>query len=887
MSKSWLEKQELPLPTLNENDREVFGVGPCPFDRTLNPFSWSTVKAKKPIELDNLRLLLDGSWDVEEAPTHGISETRTLFSEERWNDSFKANIPCTIQTALFEAGKIEDPMLLKNNLDIEWVAEREWWLKRKFAVPSNWKGKNIHLHFDGVDYRATFWLNSMRLGQHEGMFGGPDYDVSNLLYYGGKENVLIVSLDPAPPNYEDTFKNNVAYGWHYVKLITLGIWRSVRLEARNGAALEYPFLRTAKLKDNGTVAVIDLCLDIWKWGEDSGSYTVELSLSPKNFDGSSYQATIPITLEPGKNQLGFMSEMVNANLWWPVDMGAPNLYLFQCVLKKDNEIIDYYESNFGIRTIKLIPSADGPKPHIYNSQFVVNEQSIWVKGANWCFPDALLRLNRRRQERFLRIAKDSHVQYIRVWGGGPIENDILYNICDELGIMVQQEFSMLGYHRLENIPSIHATDMTGYMVPRLRNHPSLVVWCGANEISGEGRIVEVLGRRCLELDGTRDFWRTDPYVGKFHWYGVYWEDRPLLDYRKVVDGRLKAWEPTGLTKKPIAFTEFGLSSPASMQTWKHILPEKELANWPPEDNSVLVHHTPTFNYQHINKMIRYSRDFLEPKSLSDMVFAMQISQGQGMKMLIESMRSRKPKTTQTTFYKLTENYPAASWATIDYYGIPKLSQYFIKQAYVPIHVMAIYDDWNAKNGVLSISVSAVNDARSSVSGLIKTTFYDASLQPIREEDFSIEVPTDRAVKVSDMTLSLPKVNASPMFLCLDLVDSTGKRIDRDWSYYNFTGHQSSLFNRPQTSLKTKLSTSKNDKILLEIRNSGTFPAFGIILDLQEASNTYYADKMMLWLSPEESETIQIKKVSSADGTDHKLKEIILSAWNVAPKTIML
>lgn len=871
--------------TLNEKDRKAFGVGPGPFDRSLEAFSWSTVKAKKPIEVDNLRFSLDGSWDVKEEPRHGISERQMLFGEEGWKDSFRAHIPCTIQTALLKAGRIEDPILLKNNLDIQWVAEREWWLRRKFVIPSHWKGGNIGLHFAGVDYRATFWLNGMRLGQHEGMFGGPDFDVSALLYHGGKENVLVVSLDPAPLNYEDTLKNNVAYGWHYVKLITLGIWQSVYLETRCGAALQYPFLRTHALKDNGVV--LDLSLDIWKWGKDSGSYTAELSLNPKNFEGNLYRATIPIIIEPGENRLGFTGELKKSKLWWPVDMGDSNVYQFQCVLKKDNKIIDYYESNFGIRTVELVPNVDGPKPDIYNSQFVVNGKPIWVKGANWCFPDALLRLDRQRQERFLRIARDSHIQYIRVWGGGPIANDVLYDICDELGIMVQQEFPISGCHRLQNIPTIHATDMAGYMVPRWRNRPSLAVWCGGNEISGEGRIVEVLGRRCLELDGTRDFWRTDPYAGRFHWYGVYWDDRPLLDYRKVVDGRLlPECDPSGLIKGPIAFTEFGLASPAPMQTWKRILPEEELTNWPPRDDSVFVHHTPTYDYKHIDKMIRYGQDFLEPQSLADMVFAMQLSQGLGMKILIESMRSRKPYTTQTLFYKLTENYPGASWATIDYYGIPKISHYLIKQAYALVHVMAVYDDWNPRNGVLKIKLYAVNDTSSTVGGVVKATFYNGFLNSILEKEFGVQIPTDQAIKVTEISLPLPEENNSPLFLCLDLIDSSGKRIERDWSYYNFTKNRGCLFNRVQTSLEVKVPMSENDNILLEVKNNGIFPALGITLDLQEASNSYYADKLMFWLSPGENETIQIERIPPVDSMPRQLREIVLSAWNATSEKIV-
>ena len=861
--------------SLNDRDRIAFGVGKAPFDRELKPLAWKAVKnAPMPTDSD-LRLSLDGRWDLQQAPQHGVSEQLMLFGQEGWHDAIAASIPASIQSGLFDAGKIHDPMLLKNNLDILWVPEREWWLRRSFRVPAAWRAKQVTLHFDGVDYRGTFWLNGRRLGQHEGMFGGPDFDVTQLVYFG-RDNILVVSLDPAPPNYEDTFKNNVAYGWHYVNLVTSGIWRSVRLEAHGGASLGSPFLRTSRVADGA--ATVDLALDLWKWGEKLGSYTLELSLTPKNFAGNAYVASIPVTLQPGWNALGYSGELQAPKLWWPVDMGDPALYRFRAVLRDGNTVADTYESNFGVRTLRLLPGPDGPKADLYNNQFVVNNRFIFMKGANWCYPDAMLRLDRTRQGRFLRIARDAHIQYIRVWGGGPVENDDLYDLCDELGILVQQEFSMLGYHRLANVPSLHATDMTGQMVLRLRNRPSLAIWCGANEISGVGRIVEVLGRRCLELDGTRDFWRTDPYGGKMHWYGVYWDDMPLLAYRKVADGRL-------LPPAPVAFTEFGLSSPASYETWERILPERELAEWPIREDSVFVHHTPTYVYRHVEKMVRYAQDFLEPQSLRDLVNGMQLSQGLGLKVLIESMRSRKPYTTQTTFYKLTEDYPGASWATIDYYGLPKLSHYLLKQAYAPVHVMSIYDDWNDTDGVLKFRIQSVNDSGAPVSGTVRAVIYDAALQRAWSREYPVTITPEAALRVADESFRIPSTNGAPLFLCLDLLSNAGKLIDRDWSFYNFTPRRGSLFERPKTALSARWTEAPKVGAVLAITNTGTLPALGVTVRLGQGGFSYYATDSLFWLMPDETRDVAIERLPAVDGQDRELDSVTVGAWNAVPQDV--
>jgi beta-mannosidase len=868
--------------SLNDLDRKAFGVKTSPFDRPLVALKWPAVSVPPPAPNAALALSLDGTWQLQEAPPDGASDVVMLNGNAGWKNAIPAHIPCSIQTALYQADKIKNPMLQKNNQNILWVPAREWWLRKKFRVPHVWQGKQLELEFDGVDYRGTFWLNGKKLGVHEGMFGGPYYDVSDLVRYGSSGNVLIVKVDPAPSNYESAFKTSVSYGWHYVDLVTSGIWRWVRLQARGRASLRSPFLRAREAEQGH--ALVDLSLNLWKWGSQEGKYELEFSLIPKNFHGKSFRALVPVTLKPGMNELGFSSQLKGTRRWWPVDMGQPHLYTFRAVLRQGNQIVDVYKSNFGIRTLQWIPTPEGPKPDLYNHLLVVNGHRIWIKGANWCFPDAMLRLTRQRQGHFLRIAQQAHIQFVRVWGGGPNYNDALYDLCDQLGIMVEQEFALLGYSDLKDVPNYQATDMTGHMVRTLRNHPSLAVWSGGNETNGVGRIVELLGRRCLELDGTRAFWRSDPYGGSTHWYGVYWDDLPLLAYRKLADGRIQAWTPASDHSlanhtPPIAVTEFGMTSPGPMSTWKRILPPAELNEWPIGPDSVFVHHTPTFTFLHVQKMVHYSEDFLEPKSLPNLIKGMQLAQGIGLKILIESMRSRKPYTTQTNFYKLTTDYPGASFATVDYYGVPKLSMYLVKEAYRPIHVMSIYNHWNAQNGVLKFSLHAVNDTFRPVQGTLHATIFNAQLQSVWHQDYPVEIPTNKAIQVAAVQFPVPTANNQPLFLLLDLVDVQGKRLDRDWSYYNFTAHRGCLFQRPQTKLTAQWVETGKDKLELAVQNTGSLPALGVTLNLANAAVSYYAHQSLFWLQPGEKKTVEIEYIPATNGNDVPLKQLTVSAWN--------
>jgi beta-mannosidase len=858
--------------TLDENDRIQFGVSTDPFDRPLAAAEWKQVADPEPAaERARSRwegaeeIMLNGAWDCVEAPLAGRSSV-TMEKASSWEDAFPADVPCTIQTALLEAGRLPDPMVLRNDEKYQWTAHREWWLRRRFEVPADWRGRSLRLVFDGVDYRARFWLNGQWLGSHEGMWGGPAFDIGRYVRYGG-ENELLVALDPAPWNYQDTLKNNVADGWHYVKLVSLGIWRPVRLQARGGAEMLSPFLTTTAIENN--TAKTALSLDI---RNDSGGdvpFDLTCTLRPINHDGPGYRMETPVSLKPGMNRIGFEGALEDARLWWPNGMGDPNLYRFECELRHGGEVADFYRCNWGARTIEMAPAGEGKDPETYNWLMLVNGRRTWIKGANWCLPDALLRLDRKRLARYIDMSRHAHIQMFRVWGGGPIENDVLYDLCDEAGIMIQQEFSMLGYHRLQNVPSMQAVDMTQYMVPRLRNRPSLATWTGANEITAQGRIVEVLGRRILELDGTRPFRRSCPAGGDLH-YHVYWTQKPLALHQE-------------LGQRPIAFTEFGMSSFANPETWRRILPEEEWNVWPPEREAVVIHHTPTFVYRHVQLTERFAKEYRKIEDMESVIEGIQLSQSAADKFLIERMRSRKPDTAMTHVYKLTENYPGASWSLIDYYGVPKRGYYSLRDVHQPVHVMALFDDWNSAGGRLPLQLSAVNDTFTTVEGTVTATLYDGNLAEADRQSWQVGIPTDRAVTFAELTYETPETLPRPLLLLLELEEDTGESI-RNFYTFDFAEASGCLFELPRTGLKAGM-VAEAGRRFIEVANTGSLPAPCVEFDIGIASDTFYFEEMGFWLAAGEKRRIEIFETLSIEGSGHALESIRVKAWNAAPVTI--
>ncbi len=870
------------LPSLDANDRRDFGVSTSPFDRPLEPVVFGSdpkpsggATAAAGVE----ELSLDGNWSLVMGPNHGLSEGPMLNNSDQWDDAISAIVPGTVQRAMLEAGLIEDPLINRNNLNMDWLVNREWWYRKTFKLSDAWSVGETQLVFEGVDYEADFWLNGVHLGQHEGMFGGPEYDVTRWLKTDGTKNELVVRIYPAPVHIEQNFKNNVAYGWHYVRLVTLGIWRSVRLIRRRHVHLSAPFLKTTAIADGDADVV--LSLDIF--AEKSGSVDLEVTLTPKNFSGKTYSAGVNVGLGQGWNQLGFSGKLTDVHLWWPNGLGDPDFYSFSVRVLNQDGLLDSYEGNWGARTIDMVPLPKGPKPYLYDSQMTVNGQNIWQKGANWCYVDPLLRLDERRMARFVRMAKDAHIQILRVWGGGPIENDVFYDLCDQHGILVQQEFSILGFHQLQDIPGALATDITEHMVKRLRNRPSLAIWNCANEIRGQGRIVEILGRRCLELDGSRPFRRSCPYGGDVHWYGVFWEGRPILDYRQAADGRLETWSPDAaprLLGAPSAFTEFGLSSPPNLETWERIIPEDELNDWPPKEDAVFLHHTPTYTDIHVDLMSKYASKFLKLENLPALIQGMQLSQGMGLKFLIESMRARKPDTIGTMIYKWTDNYPACAWSVIDYYGVPKRAYYDVKSAYAPLHVLALFDTWDAEeDGGLEVSFHAVNDTAEPVSGYCEAVWLDGSLQQIRKDQYDLKIGTECAAKFADIDIRLDEFK-SPVILVLSLFDSDGTLLDRNMYPFAFPEKPGCLFACPMTRLAIEV---KDDMITIE--NRGSHLALSVNVDPEKASNTVYFSYNHFCLFPGETAQVRMIETQAVDGQNRRVDHLWVQGWNVDPVQI--
>jgi len=650
--------------SLDQHDRANFNPAFSPLQRRPEIISLQPGVAAHPVGPPVISL--DGAWDLAEGGTE-LARLSTV-----WTDALPAKVPGSVHTALMEAGRIPDPYVGRNDEIARTESFKTWWMKCLFIRPKD--TVDTHLTFDGICDACTVWLNGHQLGTHQGMFADLSYRIEPYLVDG--ENTVIVRLDPAPyresdnePNpfftgmnvgWLDTAVINNIYGWHYIDLPSLGIWQSVRIEGRPSVCIEDPFI--AAMETTGGLVRLYLTLRGKKQGWQGNLIG---TVAPENFKGPAHYFSHSVHSTETEEALLLEFTVPDARRWWPVDHGEPALYGIRLSFIPDGKgISDHTSFIFGLRTIHMQPLPDGPRDDTYNWTFVINGKPLFVKGANWCTMDALLRFEAERYERFLSLALDAHIQLLRAWGSGMPETDVFYNYADRMGIMVIQEWpTAWNSHEIQPYNILEET--VRYNMLRLRNHPSLVMWGGGNESDKPfGSAIDMIGRYGFELDGTRPVHRGEPWGGSVHNYDVYWGRQPL-------DRNLRLTAPF--------IGEFGLASVPDEKTVRRYLPEAEQALWPPPSDGSLIHHTPVFNKKgDIAILTRYAADFIPVTSLRHFITGTQLAQTTGIRHTLELARTRWPEATGVLYYKLNDNNPAASWSTVDWHGSPKMAYHILR-----------------------------------------------------------------------------------------------------------------------------------------------------------------------------------------------------------------
>jgi len=638
------------------------------------------------------------------------------FDDSGW---FESEIPIEVNDLLHRKGLIKDPFFEKFNLDREWVERVDWWFRAWVYVDESLKGKRVRLVFSKIDTFAEVWVNEKLVATHEDMFLPLIVDVTDVIRFGEK-NLIVVRL--ASPWYETyrrikrftdinmgnfprvfVRKAQYQYEWDWAaKFLTTGILGDVFLEFLEEPVIRYVFARVSSLGDN--VARLKISVEIEAFSEAEGKVVVKGKCKDSEFSIDK-----SISLKKGMNQIDFELDVSNPKLWWPHGYGEQNLYSLEANLYIDGKEVSKWTGRFGIRTVELVTEGDETENRKV-FYFKINGVKVFAKGANWIPMDLFItRATKDRYYKILDLTRRGNHNMLRIWGGGLVEDESFYDICDELGIMLWHDFQFacgLYPYEDEEYTELVKKEVTS-IVKRLRNHPSIVLWCGNNENEA---ILEYYGVKfqhpihfkiipelLKKLDTSRPYWPSSPwggetansmYEGDRHNWDIYHGLQPIQKY---------------LEDETRFMSEFGMQAAPSIYTMKKFLSHSKL--WPPND--VWEYH-----YHNIAKMMPYVHEVGKPRNVMEYIYYSQTIQALALKLGVENCRRRKFACGGVLYWSLNAPWPNMCWETVDYYLRPKMAFWVLKRLYSPV-IPIIMDEKD------KLAVYLVNDLLEDVEGKLR------------------------------------------------------------------------------------------------------------------------------------------------------------------------
>jgi beta-mannosidase len=629
-----------------------------------------------------LRGFLGDDWQLHRAQLHA----RDVGG--RW---VPARVPGSVLADLLAAGEVPDPRVERRSLLSEWVPQRTWVYQTTLRTGGLADGERAFLEFDGVDHSATVHLDGERVAAHEGTFVPFVTEVTGRL--GAGEHTLAVVVDPAPvsePQVGHTeavtvHKGRMGYGWDFCpRLVHQGLWGPARLRITGAVRLADVWARPAAGRLTVTVTAD---------GDVAGA-TAECVL--RDADGAAVaESVVPLTGAVTEIALGVPSP----RRWRPNGFGEPYLYTLEAAVRDGHgRTSDERRVRVGFRDVGFVREPGGPASAL-PYRLTVGGEPVDILGWNWVPADAMYgAVGEDRVRHLLTLAREAGVTMLRVWGGGLIESETFYDLCDEYGILVWQEFAQSS-SGMSSVPSTDPAFVAKMraeatrIVPARRNHPSLAIWCGGNELQDAGGVpltdagspvLAALHDVVARLDPDRQWLPTSPSGPVFgntldsvrtapeqHDVHGPWEHQGLDDHYRLYD------EGRGLL-----LSEFGVEGMSNLRAIASVVPGARL---PTHGDPVWDHLGRWWNNE---PLVRAAFDDAIG-DLAAMSRASQFLQADGLRYAVEANR-RRPESCGVLPWQLNESFPNG-WCTaaVDYFGEPKAAYHYVRRAYRPPLVCAV------------------------------------------------------------------------------------------------------------------------------------------------------------------------------------------------------
>ncbi len=640
------------------------------------------------------------------------------FYEPRSQQWLTAEVPGCVHLDLRRHGLIPDPFYGSNELDLQWIEREDWTYRTAFDLDDAFLAQEtVELVADGLDTLATLTLNGQEVARTENMFVGYRFSVKDKLRPGRNE-LVVAFANPMDyirarqrpddlPEFNDPIggckhirKQPCSFGWDWgPRFATSGIYRDIRLEAWSGRRLLNARVRQTHRAGGGPVT-LHIAPDC-RLARPAGC-----SGSDGNSSTPTFACRLLLDGKTVAQSSGTDLTVSQPRLWWPHGHGEQPLYDLEVDLLAGpgGAVVDTWKTRVGLRTVELDRH---PDEFGESFRFVVNGRAIFAKGANWIPAHSFVsRLTRANYDELLTDATDVHMNMIRVWGGGIYESEDFYDLCDEKGILVWQDFmfSCAMYPANEVFLQLVRAEAE-YQVARLASRACLALWCGNNEIeqmatdlAGNPRHAadyrkifdELLPAVVAEHDGVTAYWPCSPHdpsgieetarrqsggvhvnnegAGDSHFWDVWHARKPVKTYE---------------TKQFRFCSEFGMQSYSSPEVAATFCPPGELNVFSPAMEN---HQKNGAGNQIILDYV--SRLYRMPFDYETLSYLSQLNQLWCLKVGIEHFRRSMPRTMGALYWQLNDCWPVFSWSSVEFGGKWKALHYGARRFFAPALVSA-------------------------------------------------------------------------------------------------------------------------------------------------------------------------------------------------------
>ena len=817
------------------------------------------------------------------------------FRQARLTNWYPATVPGVVHTDLLQNKIIEDPFFRLNERGLQWIDKEDWVYETCFTLAADMMRKeNMELVFEGLDTYADVYLNDECILKANNMFRRWSIPVrqyireeNNILkvYFHSPVKIDVPKWDALPYQYPASndqsengglFNKKISifarkagyhYGWAWgPRLVTSGIWRPVYIRAWSDLRINDVFIEQKEVGAGRAVIAGHVELDADK---DMNGVLVTITDEVTGRVLGEWQAD----LKRGTNRVTVDFVLHKPKLWWSNGLGEPFLYRFRTDIIAGGELLDSKTERVGIRSLKVVhqPDKDG---HTFYIE--LNGRPVFAKGANYIPSDNFLpRVTPENYKRTILDAAGVNMNMLRVWGGGIYENDVFYDLCDEHGIMIWQDFMFAcSMYPAEGalLDNIHQEAVDN--VKRLRNHACIALWCGNNECQdawlgwGWKREIERQNKEYADkiwAQYRQQYHVTLPGVVREYAPGTfYWPSSPFAfegEMSGTTDGDRHYWS-VWHGKAPISdydseksrfFSEYGFQSFPEFESVKRYAPYPE--DWDIRSEVMMSHQR---GGDHANGLIEtyLLNEYKKPRDFRAFLYMNHVLQGDAIKTAIESHRRQMPYNMGTLFWQHNDCWPVASWASRDYYGRWKAQHYYVRKAYDDILISPVVEGDDLK-------VYAVSDRLENTSGRLQLQVcqFDGTVVHHWGKSVGISGNDSRVCFSAPLAKLLEGANRGTVYVRVDYTDKSGRVYHNNYCL----GKQKDM-DYPKVDLQTEVRSIEGG---YEVTVSADKFARAVCLSVADNESVYsdnYFD-----VQPKSSVQVQVRTRLSAEAFNGSLR----------------